>query len=89
MILFIPNADNALLTMLRAINEKMSEPYKLQIDENQEQYLGDADIENFKELLKKKAKGELKFYSQAEFSDKMVQKGYKWWSVMQMSFGKI
>ncbi|QKF60352.1 hypothetical protein [Campylobacter curvus] len=78
MILFIPNADNALLTMLRAINEKMSEPYKLQIDENQEQYLGDADIENFKELLKKKAKGELKFYSQAEFSDKMVQKGYKW-----------
>ncbi|MFC2492456.1 hypothetical protein [Campylobacter curvus] len=56
----------------------MSKPYKLQIDKNQEQYLGDADIENFKELLKKKAKGELKFYSQAEFSDKMVQKGYKW-----------
>ena len=78
MTLFIPNADNALLTMLRAINEKMSEPYKLQIDKNQEQYLGDADIENFKELLKKKVKGELKFYSQAEFSDKMAQKGYKW-----------
>ncbi len=60
------------------LNKKMSKPYKLQIDKNQEQYLGDADIENFKELLKKKAKGELKFYSQAEFSDKMVQKGYKW-----------
>ncbi|WP_169753754.1 hypothetical protein [Campylobacter curvus] len=54
MTLFIPNADNALLTMLRAINEKMSEPYKLQIDENQEQYLSSADIENFKELLKKR-----------------------------------
>ncbi|WP_169765302.1 hypothetical protein [Campylobacter curvus] len=78
MTLFIPNADNALLTMLRAINEKMSEPYKLQINENQEQYLSSADIENFKELLKKKTKGELKFYSQAEFSDKMAQKGYKW-----------